>query len=373
MHRTWVEISLSQIAANFRALAGAAGADVITSAVVKADAYRHGALAVATRLQSEGAKWFAVSNAAEGVQLREAGITAQILVMGAFAPFEREAFFAYQLTPVIHSLASLRDYNAFAKALGEVIPYHLKIDTGMGRLGTRAALDHVLDAVRDASSLRLEGLMTHLASASDFTTTQTADQITAFETVRRAFRQAGMEPPLHHLSSSAPVVFGMKRAFGNMVRPGLALYGYVSPPKGQAPAAVAQVAPALQWKARVLDIKDIAVNAPVGYSASWRAARPSRIAVVAAGYADGVPHTLSNKGHVIAAGRRAPIVGAVSMDLITVDVSDCPEVATGDALTLIGREGGAHYDAEDMAVEAGVISYAVLCGIGNRVARVYTE
>lgn len=373
MHRTWAEISLAQIAANYRQLRDAAGHNVAVAPVVKADAYRHGALAVASRLAAEGAPWLAVSNSSEGVALRDALISTPILVMGDFLDFERDALASSQLTPVIHSLHRLAAYDDFARTRGFVLPYHLKIDTGMGRLGTRASLPEILDAVRAASHLRLEGLMTHFASASDFSSPQTASQITAFESAAAAFRKAGICPPLLHLSSSAPVAFGMTNAFGTMVRPGLALYGYVTPPIGPAPPLAVDVRPALQWKARILAINELAAGATVGYSASWRAQRPSRIAVVAAGYADGVPHTLSNRGHVIAAGRLAPIVGAVSMDLITIDVTDAPSAAVGDPVSLIGQEGDLRYDAEDLAREAGIISYAVLCGIGNRVARVFLD
>jgi alanine racemase len=377
MHRTWVEISLAQIAANYRQLCAAAGPSVTVAPVVKADAYRHGALAVASCLQAEGASWLAVSSASEGVALRDALISTRILVMGDFLHFERDALSTSQLTPVIHSLHRLADYDNFARARGAVLPYHLKLDTGMGRLGTRASLPEILDAVRAASHLRLEGLMTHFASASDFSSPQTAGQVTAFENAAAAFRHAGLCPPLLRLSSSAPIAFGMTHAlgapFGTMVRPGLALYGYVSPPVGPAPPLAVDVRPALQWKARILAIKDLAPGASVGYSARWTAARPSRIAVVAAGYADGVPHTLSNRGHVIAAGRLAPLVGAVSMDLITVDVTGAPGAAVGEPVSLIGQQGDIRYDAENLARDAGIISYAVLCGIGNRVARVYLD
>ncbi|MBI4893492.1 MAG: alanine racemase [Acidobacteria bacterium] len=373
MHRTWAEIDLSRIAANFHALQAVVGPDVTLSPVVKADAYRHGAIPVAVRLAAEGAARFAVSCAAEGVQLREAGLTHPILVMGGFAPFEMEALAGFHLTPVIHSLAVLRDYDAFARARSTRLPYHLKVDTGMGRLGTRAELRDIIDAIGGAANLQLAGLMSHLASATDFTTSQTADQIRGFESIRLSLQQAGIEPPFYHLSSSAPIVFGMKPVFGNMVRPGLALYGYVSPATGDAPPVAARLSPALTWRARILEIKEISPGAPVGYSARWRAERPSRLAVVAAGYADGIPHTLSNKGHVVAAGRIVPITGAVSMDLTSIDITDCQGLHPGAAVTLIGAEGDASYSAEDMAREAGVISYSVLCGIGNRVARTYLD
>ncbi|MBL0156260.1 MAG: alanine racemase [Bryobacterales bacterium] len=372
-HRTWAEISLARIAANYHALRTAAGPECQLAPVVKADAYRHGAAAVALRLQAEGARWFAVSNTSEGAALRESGITADVLVMGDFLDFERSLLACAHLTPVIHSVARLRELNSYAGATGLPLTYHLKIDTGMGRLGARATLDELLQAVRDAAYLRLTGLMTHFASANDFVSPQTADQITAFEAAVAKFTQSGLAPPLLHLSSSGPVAFQIRRAYGTLVRPGLALYGYVSPARGAAPQLPLDLQPALTWKARIVEIKNIPTGDSVGYGAQWRAARPTRMAVVAAGYADGVPHQLSNRGHVAAAGRLLPMLGAVSMDLITIDVTDGPQLQIGDAVTLLGRDGEASYDANEMAAEAGIISYAVLCGLGNRVARVYVD
>ena len=377
-HRTWAEISLGRIAANYHALRAAVAPGCVLAPVVKADAYRHGAAAVSLRLQAEGAKWFAVSNTEEGVSLRASGITARILVMGDFLDYERAALVDAQLTPVVHSLARLGDLNTFAAACGTAITYHLKIDTGMGRLGARTEIRQLLQAVRDASHLRFEGLMTHLASANDFTTSQTADQILAFEAALSEFNRVGLTPAQVHLSSSGPIAFQLRHAYGTLVRPGLALYGYVSPPCGPAPAVDLpavnlEVQPALTWKARVLQIKEIPKDGTVGYGAQWRAARPTRMAVIAAGYADGIPQQLSNRGHVAAAGKLLPMLGAVSMDLITVDVTDAPQVQIGDAVTLLGRDGAIKYDAQDMAAEAGIISYAILCGLGNRVARVYVD
>ena len=370
-HRTWAEISLGRIAANYRALRAAVAPGCELAPVVKADAYRHGAAAVSLRLQAEGAQWFAVSNTEEGVSLRASGITARILVMGDFLDYERADLVDAQLTPVVHSPARLSDLNSFAAASGITIAYHLKIDTGMGRLGARTGIGQLVQAVRDASHLRFEGLMTHFASANDFTTSQTTDQILAFEAALHEFGHVGLAPAQVHLSSSGPIAFQLRRAHGTLVRPGLALYGYVSPPCGPAPGVDVDVQPALTWKARVVEIKEIPKNGTVGYGAQWRAPRLTRMAVIAAGYADGIPQQLSNRGHVIAAGKLVPMLGAVSMDLITVDVTDAPQLQIGDAIILLGQDGAIKYDAQDMAAEAGIISYAVLCVLGNRVARVY--
>ena len=370
-YRCWVEVSRQQLAENFRTVRSAVGADVEVMPVVKADAYRHGAVEVARILCEAGAQWLAVSNVEEGVTLRQGGITCRILIMGDFLTFERPAMIDYDLTPAIHSLGQLRDFDRMSAALGIPLKYHLSIDSGMGRLGTRATPAELVRDVIECTHARLEGLMTHFASAANYESTQTEEQVRHFRIVESALHHARVNPRLVHLSSTIPVAYGRREAWGNMVRPGHAIYGYVSPARGEAPSPVLHVHPALSWKARVLEIKDLPVGARVGYGGMFRAERPTRMAVLAAGYADGVPHRLSNKGKVIACGRLVPIIGAISMDLTTIDVTDCPPINPGDAVTLLGREGQASQDAQQMARAAGTISYGILCGIGQRVKRVY--
>lgn len=370
-HRCWVEVSRRQIAENFHAIRNAVGPSVEVMPVVKADAYRHGAVEVSRVLSAEGARWLAVSNVEEGVTLRQSGITAHILVMGDLLPFERPALIEYELTPGIHSIGQLRDYNRMAAALDRPLRYHLKIDTGMGRLGLRDDHAAIVQAVLDASHVRLEGIMTHFASAANYASSQTGDQILVFQRFREALAAAGIQPRYVHLSSTIPVAYGRSEAFGNMVRPGHAIYGYVSPTRGDAPAPVLEVRPALNWRARILEVKNLPAGALVGYGGMHRCEHPTRMAVIAAGYADGVHHRLSNKGKVIAGGKLAPILGAVSMDLTTIDISECPQLQIGDAVTLLGREGAVSLDAQQLARVAGTISYSILCGIGQRVKRIY--
>ncbi|MCX7604218.1 MAG: alanine racemase, partial [Bryobacteraceae bacterium] len=272
--RTWAEISLAQVAANWHALRRAAGGAEV-AAVVKANAYGHGAVPVARRLEREGCAWFAVSNAAEGAELRRAGVGGRILVMGGFAPFEMDAFFEHRLTPAVHSTESLRALEERAAALGQRLAVHVKLDTGMGRLGTR---EEAAVVARNAASLRhieVEGVMSHLASASDFASPQTREQLDAFDRALEALRGCGVAPPIAHIGSSAVVCYGIRRAFHQMVRAGLALYGYVPEPAGDAPPACVRVAPALCWKARIVAVKEIPEGHPVGYNARWRAPRPS--------------------------------------------------------------------------------------------------
>lgn len=361
--RSWVEISRSRIRENFRAVRSAVGASVEVMPVVKADAYRHGAIEVSHLLEAEGVRWLAVSNVEEGIALREAGIATRILVMADFLPEEREALGAFHLTPVVHSLEDLSATS---------VPYHLKIDSGMGRLGTRAGPEEIVHKVI-AARAPLEGLMTHFASAANFESRQTEDQIRRFDAVVAALRAAGVNPAYVHLSSTLPIAYRRFEAWGNLVRPGHAIYGYISPARGPAPEVGLHVQPALTWKATVLTVKDIEAGALIGYGGMYNAARPMRIAVLAAGYADGIPHRLSNRGKVIAQGKLVPIIGAVSMDLTTIDASSCPELRVGDAVTLLGSENGISIDVQQIARLAGTISYSVLCGISARVKRVYVD
>jgi alanine racemase len=370
-YRSWVEVSRGQIAANFQAIRKVIGPGVEPMPVVKADAYRHGAVEVSRTLEQEGARWLAVSNTDEGVALREAGIQARILVMADFLPFTREALLAHRLTPVLHSLADLVEFDKLAAARGQKLRCHLKVDTGMGRLGERAAPEIIAQAIAAASHVEVEGLMTHFASAANYQTTQTDEQIAQFDRLVEVLSKASVSPALLHLSSTIPVAYMRRRAWRAMVRPGHAVYGYVSPARGHAPHSRLEVKPALTWRATVLSVKTLPAGALVGYGGMFRASRDMRLAVLAAGYADGIPHRLSNRGSVLANGKRAPIVGAVSMDLTSVDITESPELQAGDAVTLLGSEGSLTIDAQEIAKLAGTISYGVLCGIHARVKRIY--
>ena len=369
--RSWAEVSRGQIAENFRRVRALVGPEVEIVGVVKADAYGHGAIEVSRVLESEGARWLAVSFIEEGVALREAGISARILVMADCPTLAGGALLEYQLTPVVQSLESLRELDRLLGGGAPRLRYHLKIDTGMGRLGTRAGAAEIATAVSEAARLELEGLMTHFASSADYSTARTDRQVRAFNQLCAQLRAAGVSPPYLHMSSTNPIAYGRREAWHNMVRPGHALYGYVSPARGEAPPRVLEVAPALTWKARVVTVKEVPEGALIGYGGMFRAPHPMRIAILALGYSDGLSHRLSNRGHVIAAGRLVPILGAISMDLTTIDVTESRSVRVGDAVTLLGAEGGVSINAQEMARTAGTISYDILCGIRARVKRVY--
>lgn len=370
-YRSWVEVSRPQIASNFHAIQNLVGPGVEVMPVVKADAYRHGAIEVSRTLELQGARWLAVSNTDEGVALREAGIGARILVMADFLPFTREATIAHHLTPVIHSLEDIAEFDRLAAVRSQVCRYHLKIDSGLGRLGVRSRPADIAHAVLAARHVQLEGLMTHFASAANYQSPQTDDQLRSFDRVLEALADAGIHPPLVHLSSTNPIAYARKSAWRSMIRPGHSIYGYVSPARGHAPPSVLEVRPALTWRAVVLSVKEMPAGCLIGYGGMFRTSRPSRIAVLAVGYADGIPHRLGNRGSVIVHGKLSPIIGAVSMDLTTVDVTDSPQTRVGDAVTLLGSEGDVSVDAQQIAKWAGTISYSVLCGIHARVRRIY--
>jgi alanine racemase len=368
--RCYVEISRSRIAANYRAVRDAVAPTAHIMGVVKANAYGHGAVEVASVLCAEGAKWLAVGSVEEGVSLRRAGISCRILVMAGVMAWEHEALREFHLTPVAHSLDDLRRFD---EATTEAFDVHLKIDTGMNRLGTGAAASEIAAVVSGLRKVRVEGMLSHFASAADFSSDQTEEQIRSFGDMWSALASHGVRPALMHFASTNAIAYPRRDAWLSLVRPGHAIYGYVSPARGDAPPAVLAVKPALSWYARIIAVKNVPAGSKIGYGGSYVAAAPMRLAVLAAGYADGVPHRLSNKGKVIAGGRFAPIVGTVSMDLTTIDITHSPRVRAGDVVTLLGQEGDVSLDAQQIARTAGTISYNVLCGINVRVKRFYTD
>ena len=370
-YRSYVLISREQIARNYRSVRAAAGRSAGVMGVVKADAYGHGAVEVARILAAEGAAWMAVSSVPEGVALRRAGIQTRILVMTGFLPYEWQNMVTFSLTPAVHSLSDVAELNRMARDSGRTVDYHLKIDSGMHRMGTRASAAEIIGVLRSTTHANLDGLMTHFASAADFTSSQTKEQSAYFAGIVEELRQAGITPAHIHLSSTNALAYHRNPSWLTMVRPGHALYGYVSPARGEAPKPLLDVKPVLTWKAKIMTVKDVPEGALVGYGGSYRATQAMRVAVIAAGYADGVPHRLSNRGKVIAAGRLTAILGTVCMDLTTIDISHAPALVPGDEVTLLGQEGEAHLDAQQIARIAGTISYNILCGIGARVERVY--
>ena len=371
-YRSYVLVSREQIARNFRRVRALVGTGVEVAGVVKADAYGHGALEVSRVLAAEGARWLAVSSVDEGVALRRGGIEGiRILVMGGFLPYEGEAVADYDLTPAVHSLDQIARVESLARASQQKIRYHLKIDSGMGRLGTRASAEEILAALGGAPDAQLEGLMTHFASAADYTRKQTEEQLEYFEAICARLARGGVEPAYRHTSSTIAVGYGRREGWHQMVRAGHALYGYVSPARGDAPPQLLDVKPVLTWKAKLLAVKEMPEGALIGYGGTFRVPRAMRIGVLGAGYADGIFHRLSNRGKVIADGQITPILGTISMDLTTIDLSHTTALHEGDDVTLLGAEGAVSLYAPEIARVAGTVSHNILCSISARVKRVY--
>ncbi|MFL6229344.1 MAG: alanine racemase [Pyrinomonadaceae bacterium] len=368
---TCAEIDLDALASNFREVRRVAGEAARVMCVVKADAYGHGARECARRLEQEGADWFAVALPEEGLQLREAGVTKPILCLEGFWEGQAALCVRHRLTPIIFRLDAAEAFDRAARAAGVAAEIHVKIDTGMNRLGVRADDAAEFAArLRDFTYLRVGGMLTHFASAdepgaAEFTQEQAARFAGAVET----FRAAGHAPSVEHLSNSA-ATFARVAPSGSMVRPGGVLYGLwrdVLRPSDEPPP----LKPVLAWRTRAALVKCVRAGETLGYGRTHVLKRDSLIATLPVGYADGYPRALSNRGRVLLRGHFAPVVGRVSMDLTIIDVTDVLGVSQDDAVTLIGADGGLSISAEDVARDAGTISYEITCGVGARVPRVF--
>ncbi len=378
---TVARVDLGALRRNFRAIreflgSGAAAGALATGhppsivAVVKANAYGHGAEAVALALEAEGARLLACADIEEGIVLRRAGVRAPILVFGALSVSDLDGLFEFSLTPTISTPSAARAVEAAAARRGVTTGYHLKIDTGMNRLGFRHDnLRRTLPELLASPHLRLDAVYTHFASADDPERTLFTDQREHFEAATRVVAELGAPGVPRHASNSAALLRD-SRVWYDMVRPGLLLYGIVPPPM----ASTLPLEPVMSLTSRVVAVKGLRPGEGVGYGWRFTAAEPRTIAVVPAGYADGLDTRLSGRGAVLVRGVRAPIVGAVSMDMITVDVSDVPDVTPGDEVVLLGRQGPESWqqiDAREMAASIGTIPWEVVCRLGTRVERQY--
>lgn len=367
---TWAEIDLDALASNYAAVRRRVAAGVSVMAVVKADAYGHGAAACARRLEGEGSEWFGVATPEEGVALRRAGVMGSILSFGGFWGGQAEACLAERITPVVYRLEMAAALDEAAGRAGTVAPIHVKVDTGMGRLGVRHAEARELAArLAELKHVRVEGLMTHFAVADEpERDCFTLEQVTRYRDALAAFRAHGHRPSVEHMANSA-ATFTHKETWGNMVRPGGVLYGLwrdVLPAGAEDPG----LRPVMSLRSRVTLLKWVARGETLGYGCTFEASRETLVATLPVGYHDGYARALSNRGRVVVRGQYAPVVGRVSMDLTLVDVTDVPGVGVGDAVTLLGTDGPLAVPAEDIARTAGTISYEITCGVSGRVPRV---
>jgi alanine racemase len=373
---TWAEVSLVTLRQNFRTVVKHAGAGVTVCAVVKADAYGHGAVECARALQAEGATWMGVTSLDEAIPLREAGIESRILLMTGFWRGEESEIVRLRLTPTMWEPWHIESLEKAAASGAVRQAVHLKVDTGMGRLGV--ALDQlpaILQALRAAPQLVLEGLSTHLASSEIMDAPSVAEQESRFEEAQRMVRAAGFDPQLVHMANTGALI-SRRETWNNMARPGIALYGYHLPFQ-RAGREVSggtlrlAVKPVLTWKTRILSMRDFAANQPLGYGGTYVTKAPAHVAVLPVGYADGFNRQLSNRGRVIVRDHYAPIIGSISMDLTLVDVTGIPGIAVGDEVILLGTRDGLSVDALEHARLANSSPYEILCNISKRVPRKY--
>ena len=366
MPNSWVEIDWEALAWNHRLIQARIGSETEMLAVVKANAYGHGMVSVARALYALGVHWFGVASVLEGRELREALPDAAILVLGCVLDEEIAGLFEHKLIPAIHSLRFAANLHAKAQRRGIRILVHLKIDTGMGRLGLAdTAIGMFLAEVARMPHLHVEGILSHFSSSDEENLKPSRDQLKRFDAAVAQAQAAGLPARWRHLASSNGI-FRLPDSHFNMVRAGLFLYGLY--PTKQYPHDF-NLRPVLSWKSRVCLIKNFQPGQTVSYGRTHTVKKPTKIAVIPVGYADGYNRRLSNTGKVLIHGEFAPVVGRVTMDHLMADVGHIAGVEEGDEVVLIGRQEKNVLRAEDIADWLGTISYEVVCGIGPRVER----
>ncbi len=374
---TWAQVSLANLRYNFGVVQRHIGAERAVCAIVKADAYGHGATECARALEEEGARWLGVTSLDEAIPLREAGIRTRILLMTGFWRGEEEEIIRLQLTPTVWEAGQVKLLEKAAASLGLARhAVHLKVDTGMGRLGVALEdLRRVCSALRSSSHLLLEGLSTHFASSEVLDAPSVDEQLKRFDEAREILRNQGFDPPLIHAANTGAII-SKRESWNTMVRPGIALYGYHLPFERAGREVSGSglrlgLKPVLTWKTRILSLREVRANQPLGYGGTYVTKASARIAVLPVGYADGLNRAISSCGRVIVGEHYAPIVGRISMDLTLVDVTGLPGVAVGDEVILLGSCDGLNVDAHKHAVLASTNVYEILCAISKRVPRKY--
>jgi alanine racemase len=361
-------VDLDALIWNFRQIRSKVGPQVKVLSVVKANGYGHGARAVAKALAGEGSDAFGVATLEEGIELRQAGIHAPILVLAGAYPDQIDLFFENRLTPGIHALESLNELDTAAHSRNKTLNVHLKVDTGMGRIGLLPVeVDSWLPKIKDLRALKIEGVFSHFSHAESVEGSYTQQQLRLFRKVVERLRAEGVAPPFVHLANSAATIT-LPAAYFDMVRPGLMLYGVYPSPAMQGQISLK---PVLSWKTRILQLKRVSAGSSISYGQTFVTKRESLIATLPIGYADGYPRLLSSRGQVLVRGKRAPVAGRVCMDLTMIDVTDIEKIQPGDEVVLLGRQGDAEISADEMAAWANTISYEILTSISNRVPRIH--
>lgn len=381
MRPTWAEVSLTALRHNYKTIQQYVAPNATVCAVMKADAYGHGAVPCAQALEAEGATWFAVSSVDEGIQLREGGIRGRILLLSGFFRGDEEEVILRDLTPAVWEwwhVELLEDAAARLNRNLESVPIHLKLNTGMNRVGMDLkSVAGFIDAIGAAEHLVVEGAFSHLASAEIYDGPDIETQLTRFNTALETIRNSGIKPVYCHIANSSGIV-SRDSAWMNMVRPGISLYGYYLPftsvVSGSPDSSMElPVKPVLSWKTRIIDMREVEANQPIGYNGAYVTPSKALIAMLPVGYADGITRHLSSRGRVIVRNDYAAMVGNISMDLTLIDVTGIPGVRIGDEVILIGATDKRTITAWDHANLASTIPYEILCGISKRVPRKYVE
>jgi alanine racemase len=364
---TYCTIDLAALRWNFQQVKKLVAPGVKILSVVKADAYGHGVKRVAAALAEAGSDGFGVATVEEGIELRESGIRSPILVLTAVYAEQFDRFVEHGLTPAIGDLPTIREFEKPARKQKRPVKFHLKVDTGMGRLGLlHSEIDAWLPELKKLEAVKIEGLFSQLSHAESARGDHTQAQLRNFASVVKRLGDAGFALILSHLANSAGVI-GLPESHYTMVRPGLMLYGLYPMPKM---AERVELRPVLSWKTRILQLKELPGGSIVGYGESFVTKRRSLVATLPVGYADGYQRLFSNRGRVLVRGKRAPVVGRVNMDLTSIDVTDIEGVAQGDEVVLLGRQGREAISADEMAGWAETISYEIVTSIGARVPRI---
>jgi alanine racemase len=353
---------------NFRQIRSLLGSQVKILSMVKANGYGHGAPAVAKTLAAEGSDAFGVAILEEAIELRRHGITVPILVLTGVYLDQLELFFDSDLTAVVHDADALQRLEAAVARQGGSLNVHLKIDTGMGRIGLVAAeFESWLPQVRKLKAVKVEGIFSHFSHAESVEGQYTRQQLEIFQNIVQRLAAEGIAPPVIHLANSAATIT-LPAAYFNMVRPGLMLYGVYPSPEM---ATRISLKPVLSWKTRILQVKRVPSNTSISYGQTFMTKRNSLIATLPIGYADGYPRLLSNRGQALVGGKRAPVAGRVCMDLTMLDVTDIGKIQQGDEVVLLGTQENATISADELAAWADTISYEILTSIGARIPRIH--
>lgn len=372
--QVWAEIDRGAYAHNIRELERIISDQVQLMVVLKADAYGHGAVELSRIAVASGADWLGVARLEEALQLRDAGLEVPILIFGFTPPEEIGLLVDRDFSQAVFSHAAAEALSQAAVAAGRELRTHIKVDTGMGRLGLTATQTPAarrlaeVQAITELPGLAIEGLFTHFATADSADTSYTELQLRRFRELIAALEEAGVEIPLKHAANSAALIQDPGSHF-DLVRPGIATYGLQ--PSSEWRRGDLDLRPVLQWKTRIIQLKDVPAGFGVSYGITYTTQRPTILAAVAVGYGDGLSRALSSRGQMLVRGRRVPIVGRVCMDLTLLDVGEVPDVAIGDEVVILGRQGNLEITAEEIAATLDTINYEIVTSIAARVPRIY--